>query len=87
MASLSAAAPFALPCAGGLFTGALGGAPGERPCAVGCVNQTLNAPPALLQEGVSPGPSDPDDAAIPWSIDSHPVKINTFATDLQHLKW
>ena len=58
----------------------------ERPCAVGCVNKTLDAPPALVQEGVNPGPSDPDDAAIPWSINIHPVKINTFATGRQNLE-
>jgi len=58
----------------------------ERPCAVGCVNKTLDAPLALVQEGVNPGPSDPDDAAIPWSINIHPVKINTFATGRQNLE-
>merc|ERR1719486_1570958 len=58
----------------------------ERPCATGCVSKTLDAPPSLVQEGVNPGPSDPDDAAIPWSINVHPVKINTFATGRQNLE-
>jgi hypothetical protein len=60
----------------------------ERPCAVGCINKTLDAPPALAQTTarVNPGPSDPDDAAIPWSINVHPVKINTFATGRQNLE-
>ena len=35
---------------------------------MGCVNVTLNAPPALELEGVRSDPGDPDDAAIPWSI-------------------
>ena len=25
---------------------------------------------------------DPEDAAIPWSLSAHPVKINSFATDV-----
>merc|ERR1719207_467773 len=58
----------------------------ERPCATGCVSKTLDAPPSLVQEGVEPGPKDPDDAAIPWSINVHPVKINTFATGRQNLE-
>merc|ERR550514_1645408 len=61
---------------------------GKRPCALGCVNKTLDAPLALTQTGalVAPGPSDPDDAAIPWSINVHPVKINTFSTGRQGLE-
>jgi len=60
---------------------------GERRCAEGCADKTVNAPAALLQAGkVAPGPSDPDDAAIPWSINIHPVKINTFATGRQSLE-
>jgi len=58
----------------------------ERPCATGCVSKTLDAPPSMVQEGVEPGPKDPDDAAIPWSINVHPVKINTFATGRQNLE-
>lgn len=54
---------------------------GERPCAVGCLAQTVSAPAAFVQRSaVAPGPSDADDAAIPWSINVHPVKINTFST-------
>jgi len=61
---------------------------GKRPCALGCVNKTLDAPLALAQTTVrvEPGPKDPDDAAIPWSINVHPVKINTFATGRQNLE-
>jgi len=61
---------------------------GQRPCAVGCVNKTLDQPVSLAQTGaqVKPGPSDPEDAAIPWSINIHPVKINTFATGRQNLE-
>merc|ERR1719515_531214 len=60
----------------------------ERPCAVGCINKTLDTSPALAQTAsrVEPGPKDPDDAAIPWSINVHPVKINTFATGRQNLE-
>lgn len=60
----------------------------ERPCAVGCINKTLDASPVLAQTAsqVAPGPKDPDDAAIPWSINVHPVKINTFATGRQNLE-
>jgi len=61
---------------------------GQRPCAVGCVNKTLDQPAALAQtaQQVKPGPKDPEDAAIPWSINIHPVKINTFATGRQNLE-
>merc|ERR1719201_632171 len=61
---------------------------GQRPCALGCVNKTLDQPAALVQTGgkVKPGPKDPEDAAIPWSINIHPVKINTFATGRQNLE-
>jgi len=61
---------------------------GKRPCALGCVNKTLDASLALTQTGarVAPGPNDPDDAAIPWSINVHPVKINTFSTGRQGLE-
>jgi len=60
----------------------------KRPCALGCVNKTLDAPMALAQTSVhvAPGPKDPDDAAIPWSINVHPVKINTFSTGRQGLE-
>merc|ERR1719171_2737739 len=62
---------------------------GQRPCAVGCVNKTLDQPATLVQtaQKVKPGPKDPEDAAIPWSINIHPVKINTFATGRQNLEW
>jgi len=69
----------------GASTGKAMCAVGAKGCAVGCVNKTLDAP-SLLQEAVKPGPSDPDDAAIPWSINIHPVKINTFATGRQNLE-
>merc|ERR1719335_313316 len=61
---------------------------GQRPCALGCVNKTLDQRVALAQTAgqVKPGPSDPEDAAIPWSINIHPVKINTFATGRQNLE-
>jgi hypothetical protein len=60
----------------------------KRPCALGCVNKTLDQAPALAQTGVrvAPGPKDPDDAAIPWSVHVHPVQINTFATGRQGLE-
>jgi len=71
------------------FLGAAAGkskcAVGAPKCALGCVNKTLDAP-ALLQSAVKPGPSDPEDASIPWSINIHPVKINTFATGRQNLE-
>jgi len=67
---------------------------GQKACALGCVgraatpvaSQRLQA--KLLQEAssVSPGPRDPDDAAIPWSINVHPVKINSFSTGRQSLE-
>jgi len=61
-------------------------ATGERPCAVSCLDKTVNTQAALLQRGsVAPGPSDADDAAIPWSISAHPVKINSFSTGRQNL--
>jgi len=61
---------------------------GKRPCALGCVNKTLDQAPALAQTGarVEPGPKDPDDAAIPWSIHVHPVQINTFSTGRQGIE-
>jgi len=61
---------------------------GPRPCALGCINKTLDQPPALAQTAarVEPGPKDTDDAAIPWSINVHPVKINTFSTGRQNLE-
>merc|ERR1719335_737422 len=61
---------------------------GQRPCALGCVNKTLDQKVALAQTAakVKPGPKDPEDAAIPWSINIHPVKINTFATGRQNLE-
>merc|ERR550514_157595 len=72
------------------FLGAAGGkqkcAAGAPQCAVGCVNKTLDAPALLQKSAVKPGPSDPDDASIPWSIHVHPVKINTFATGRQNLE-
>jgi len=61
----------------------------QRPCAVGCVDKlvTVSPSPALVQKSlVKPGPKDPDDAAIPWSVNIHPVKINTFATGRQNLE-
>jgi len=60
----------------------------KRPCALGCVNRTLDRAPALVQTSmqVAPGPKDPDDAAIPWSVHVHPVQINTFATGRQGLE-
>jgi len=61
----------------------------KRPCALGCVNKTLDQTPALAQTAarVEPGPKDDaDDAAIPWSIRVHPVQINTFATGRQDLE-
>jgi len=72
------------------FLGAAAGkskcAAGAPKCALGCVNKTLDAPALLQKSAVKPGPSDPDDAAIPWSINVHPVKINTFATGRQNLE-
>merc|ERR1719378_1590294 len=61
---------------------------GQRPCALGCVNKTLDRSPALAQvaASVKPGPKDPDNSAIPWSVNIHPVKINTFATGRQNLE-
>merc|ERR1719378_1958418 len=61
---------------------------GQRPCALGCVNKTLDQPVSLVEMGgkVKPGPKDPEDASIPWSINIHPVKINTFATGRQNLE-
>merc|ERR1719281_2301018 len=56
---------------------------------MGCINKTLDATaPALVQEatGVKPGPKDPENSAIPWSVNIHPVKINTFATGRQNLE-
>jgi len=60
----------------------------KRPCALGCVNKTLDQAPALAQTAtrVEPGPKDADDAAIPWSVNVHPVKINTFSTGRQNLE-
>merc|ERR1719191_1922195 len=72
------------------FLGAAGGkakcATGAPKCAVGCINKTLDTPALLQRQAVKPGPSDPEDAAIPWSINIHPVKINTFATGRQNLE-
>jgi len=61
---------------------------GKRPCAVGCVNKTLDQAPALAQTSarVAPGPKDLDDAAIPWSVHVHPVAINSFSTGRQDLE-
>jgi len=61
---------------------------GKRPCALGCVNKTLDQAPALAQTAsrVFPGPNDPDDAAIPWSVNVHPVVINSFSTGRQDLE-
>jgi len=61
---------------------------GNRPCALGCVNKTLDKALALTQTGesVAPGPKDLDDAAIPWSIHVHPVVINSFSTGRQDLE-
>jgi hypothetical protein len=60
----------------------------KRPCALGCVNKTLDQAPALAQTAarVEPGPKDLDDAAIPWSIHVHPVQINTFSTGRQGIE-
>jgi len=61
---------------------------GKMPCAVGCVNKTLDQAPALAQTSarVAPGPKDLDDAAIPWSVHVHPVAINSFSTGRQDLE-
>merc|ERR1719191_1933926 len=60
---------------------------GQRPCAVGCASKSLPAPSLVQQsQSVKPGPSDPEDASIPWSINVHPVKINSFATGRQGLE-
>jgi len=59
----------------------------EKPCATGCARKVVSPAPALVQKSlVKPGPKDPDDAAIPWSVNVHPVKINTFATGRQNLE-
>jgi len=61
---------------------------GKRPCATSCVGKTVDQTTALAQTAsqVAPGPKDADDAAIPWSINVHPVKINTFSTGRQDLE-
>merc|ERR1719262_64046 len=54
---------------------------------MGCANKTLDHPVlAQVATGVKPGPKDPDNSAIPWSVNIHPVKINTFATGRQNLE-
>merc|ERR1719337_730750 len=54
---------------------------------MGCAHKGGNPSPALVQRSlVKPGPKDPDDAAIPWSVNVHPVKINSFATGRQNLE-
>jgi len=60
----------------------------DKPCALGCVNKTLDTIPALLQTAarVFPGPLDENDAAIPWSVNVHPVQINSFSTGRQDLE-
>jgi hypothetical protein len=61
---------------------------GKRPCSMGCLSKTMDQATALAQTAarVAPGPTDADDAAIPWSINVHPVKINTFTTGRQDLE-
>jgi len=71
---------------------------GDQPCALGCINKTLDTEPgegdekpgknAQLQTTarVFPGPLDENDAAIPWSNSVHPVVINSFATGRQDLE-
>jgi len=61
---------------------------GKRPCALGCVNKTLDQALALTQvaDTVAPGPKDLDDAAIPWSVNVHPVVINSFSTGRQDIE-
>jgi len=58
---------------------------GEKSCALGCVSKVLDSS-SLLQGGQSVRPEPSDDAAIPWSVNVHPVKINTFATGRQNLQ-
>lgn len=61
---------------------------GNRPCALDCVNKTLDQALALTQiaDSVAPGPKDLDDAAIPWSVHVHPVVINSFSTGRQDIE-
>jgi len=61
---------------------------GKKPCALGCVNKTLDKAPTLLQTAarVFPGPLDENDAAMPWKINVHPVEMNSFATGRQDLE-
>jgi len=60
---------------------------GEKKCAVGCAQKATGGTPALAQvgQGVKPGPRE-DTAAVPWSVNIHPVKINSFATGRQNLE-